>query len=74
MEHLGRVVRVQHKLRTRNPETDPGVRQSGPHQRRSHLRGTPGSEEVLQPGSRTSLDQLLCVLKTLFTCLQNKPP
>ena len=47
---MGRVVRVQHQLRPRDPETNPGVRQPGADQRRPDLRRTAGPEEVLQPG------------------------
>ena len=47
---MGRVVRVQHQLRPRDPETNPGVRQPGPDQRRPDLRRTTGPEEVVQPG------------------------
>ena len=49
MDYLGGVVRVQHKVRTWRPEADSNLRPAGPSQRRTGLRRSARSEEVLQP-------------------------
>ena len=48
MGQLEFLVFLQLQVRSRNQEEDPTVRQPGPDQRRSRMRGGPGPEEGLQ--------------------------